>query len=75
MVALGIWYIDNDDHYTLQQVYGCAACKVIRTRLLSENDYYYLQADGSVIMRPTFVALKSEKRLPICNYDPGFDVV
>jgi hypothetical protein len=71
---LGIWYTSIGDYYILQSQYGCQRCRVLHTRPVSENDYYYLKEDGSIIMRPTHIPLKNERRIYIIDYDPGMVV-
>lgn len=71
---LGVWYSEDKKYWTLLSHYGCKKCRAMFTRPVSENDYYYLKEDGSVIMRPSHVPLKNERRLYIIELDPGFIV-
>jgi hypothetical protein len=44
------------------------------TQPVSEDSYYYLKEDGSIVMRPTYDPAKHERRLYIVDINPGFNV-
>jgi hypothetical protein len=72
---LGVWYTERSSYgWILVSHYGCKKCRAVHMRPVSENDYYYLKEDGTIIMRPTHVPLKHERRLYIVENDPGFYV-
>jgi hypothetical protein len=71
---LGIWYTERENVYVLLSHYGCQKCRVVHTRPVSENDFYYLKEDGGLIMRPPHIQIKNERRINIIEIDPGFYV-
>ena len=71
---LGIWYEKVGELFILKTHYGCESCRVMFSTPVSEDSFHYAQESGGIIMRPTPVALKHERRLHVVDLDPGYYV-
>lgn len=74
IIFLGMWYDEIGDLYVLKTHYGCETCRVMITRPVSEDGFYYMKADGTVIMRATPDPAETERRIRLIEIDPGFYV-
>ena len=71
---LGVWYENYQDFYILKTHYGCETCRVMIATPVSEDSFHYIKEDGSIIMRPSYIPAKHERRLHVVDVDPGFVV-